>query len=293
MAREPAPLRSLRQAIDAGDDEAVDALLAVHPDALNRTALPPQIPPLHAAAYRGRDGIVERLLAAGARADLDAWASVPDRTFLAVHHALYGRHDSTVRLLLDAGSPTDLAVHVGLGDLEAIRAAVEANPSALFHGYGHLGYSALHFAADTGRAAAVPVLCELGLPPDVEDASGHAPLRYAARNEPEIEVLEALVAAGADVNRASPRGHTALAGACRHRRSLPGVRWLLEHGADPDRASVEGVTPLHKAVGNGVAEMVALLLEHGADPDRASRKGETPRELAERKGRKDVLAAFG
>jgi ankyrin repeat protein len=65
---------------------------------------------------------------------------------------------------------------------------------------------------------------------------------------------------------------------------------LLAAGADPNQRGVNDYTPLHWAAGEGDARAVRLLLAHGADPTARTRidECETPREVAVRAGHRDI-----
>ena len=98
-----------------------------------------------------------------------------------------------------------------------------------------------------------------------------------------LDMLEALLDYGADVNATLPDGRTALHHAVVLHPSL--VRVLLDAGADVSmKTHVEGATPLHLAVRaradmTGGYEVVRLLLEAGANPSATDYNGVTPEEL--------------
>ena len=95
--------------------------------------------------------------------------------------------------------------------------------------------------------------------------------------------VEALLAAGADVNAAQPDGMTALHWAA-YRDDLEAARKLLRAGADVTAENRYGVTPLTPACINGNGAMVELLLAAGADANTSSSGGETVLQLAARTG---------
>ena len=71
-----------------------------------------------------------------------------------------------------------------------------------------------------------------------------------------------------------------------------GVQYLLEHGADPNFQRGRGWYPLLHAISrNNSLEIIELLLDHRADPQLRD-DGVSAIELAARRGRGDVLAAF-
>ncbi len=96
--------------------------------------------------------------------------------------------------------------------------------------------------------------------------------------------VEALLAAGADVNAAQPDGMTALHWAA-YRDDLEAARKLLRAGADVTAENRYGVTPLTPACINGNGAMVELLLAAGADANTSSSGGETVLQLAARTGK--------
>ncbi|MBX2802164.1 MAG: ankyrin repeat domain-containing protein [Myxococcales bacterium] len=272
--------RPAQQAIEAGDVDAVRRHLAGLD--LNPVGPAPLHPPLHWAVCQGQRALLPVLLELGARVDHDAAGPAGGWTYLPPHGAAHGSHLDLVQWLLDRGCPTDLATAIALNDADAARAL--ATPESLATPVWIIRYSVLHWAADQGRPDMVRLLVELGLSANQRDGDGHAPLRYAARNAPDLAVCQALLDCGADPNHASKTGITALTSACRHRQSLPTVRWLLQNGADPNQATRDRTTPLHKAVANRVLPMVELLLEYGADPHRLGKKGQTPLDVARAKG---------
>ncbi len=106
------------------------------------------------------------------------------------------------------------------------------------------------------------------------------PLIFAARHG-HLQVAQALVEAGADVNQTTADGWTALLAATHNRYYGLGA-WLLERGADPDLANAGGWTPLYIATDNRNIEAgdypvrvpdmdhlayIRLLLDAGADPN--------------------------
>jgi len=54
------------------------------------------------------------------------------------------------------------------------------------------------------------------------------------------------------------------------------VELLLAKGADPNKANKDGETPLFDASGQGHVEVVELLLAKGADPNKEDKDGWTP-----------------
>ncbi|WP_425477488.1 ankyrin repeat domain-containing protein [Dyella solisilvae] len=98
---------------------------------------------------------------------------------------------------------------------------------------------------------------------------------------PDTRLLRALIAKGADVNRASG-GLTALLAATRdswHGRA-DAVMTLLANGASPLAADAEGNTPLHGAVLSGEPIVAAMLLDAGAAINALNKAGLSPLAVA-------------
>ncbi|WP_267313393.1 ankyrin repeat domain-containing protein [Methylococcus geothermalis] len=79
------------------------------------------------------------------------------------------------------------------------------------------------------------------------------------------DIVEALVAAGADLSVTDAYGNDALWAAC-YSENLPTLAVLLDAGIDPDRRNPSGATALIFAASSGRTEVVSFLLDRGADP---------------------------
>ena len=94
---------------------------------------------------------------------------------------------------------------------------------------------------------------------------------------PDLRVLRALIAAGADVNR-SHAGLTPLLAATRdswHGR-VEAVTMLLTNGADPRATEASGATALHHAARNSDPAIAIALLDAGAEIDALDRERLSP-----------------
>ena len=129
-----------------------------------------------------------------------------------------------------------------------------------------------------------------GIQLDAPALNGNTALMMAAfkRNR---AAVEALIARGADVNRA---GWTPL-----HYAAAGGdediARLLLKRGAQVDAVSPPAsgsLTPLMMAAREGQLAMAVFLLGQGANPRLANSEGLTPVQIAERAERKDIAAAI-
>jgi ankyrin repeat protein len=109
-----------------------------------------------------------------------------------------------------------------------------------------------------------------------------------------VEVVNALIRAGANVRATDIRGNTPLHNAAIGGWSLhysDGMRALVEAGADVAAANAAGMTPLHIAAERGRADAVSVLVAAGAPVGMLSYDEETAEDLARRNGH-EVLAEF-
>lgn len=143
---------------------------------------------------------------------------------------------------------------------------------------------ALLAATRNGDIARALALVEAGADPNTAPLAGdrdQRPVLMLAALLPDPHLLRALIAKGADVNRASG-GLTALLAATRdswHGRA-DAVMTLLANGANPLTADADGNTPLHGAVLSGEPTVAAMLLDAGAALDTLNKTGASPLSIA-------------
>jgi ankyrin repeat protein len=153
------------------------------------------------------------------------------------------------------------------------------------------GFTALDWAARTGRTDAIAELVRAGADPDLRDSgpNGWTPLLHAV-HKGQLEAVRALIAAEARVDAAAPNGLTPLMLAAS--QSLPEiVDALLAAGADPRLETKDGETALTFAVMGGDERVVRSLLREAPDL-KLSRtwEGLAARAFARVRGKSEVLA---
>jgi len=123
------------------------------------------------------------------------------------------------------------------------------------------GWSALHAAAARDHPAVVAQLLQAGAAVDAREQHGFTPLLNTASAGP--EVIEQLLAAGADPMAQDDRFRWRPLDRYAAHANVAGVRLVLAAGA---RADLPGCSALGDAAEAGCAECVELLLSAGADP---------------------------
>ncbi|UPG90597.1 ankyrin repeat domain-containing protein [Luteibacter aegosomaticola] len=143
---------------------------------------------------------------------------------------------------------------------------------------------ALLAAIRSGDVARAVALVEAGANPNTVAEPGdrdQRPVLTLAALSADTRLLRALIARGADVNRAH-QGVTALLAACRdswHGRP-DAVLTLVSNGANAAATDAEGNTALHGAVLSAEPMVAAMLLDAGAPVDAVNAAGETPLAIA-------------
>lgn len=104
------------------------------------------------------------------------------------------------------------------------------------------------------------------------------------------ETVDALLAAGAEVNAASRETMklTPLASAIATAQTQI-AKTLIEHGANVNAKGASDLTPLHTAAARGNIEAATLLLEHGADINAVTTDGKNPIAYAEERNHPEMV----
>jgi ankyrin repeat protein len=156
---------------------------------------------------------------------------------------------------------TDLHEAAEAGDADAVRAILAGDPLRIRE-LKDAKTSALHRAARAGHGQVVELLLAAGANANARDYGGSTPLHLAARGG-HLDCVQALLAHDAKASPMNEAGDTPLHEAARGGRQ-EAARLLLDHGADPNARGQCGGTPLHAAAGAGRRDVAELLLRGGA-----------------------------
>ncbi len=170
-----------------------------------------------------------------------------------------------VSLLLEAGAPPDelgaaqtAALHVAArrGDSAILERQLENSANALVQ--DRHGFRPVDHAAYYGRSDTFAALWSL----DVEQAAtqGGSSLLHHAAHGGDVSVIETLLDAGFDVERADSAGRTPLHSSV-SKGHVRATSVLLSRGANPAASDGTGESPLHIAAAGVNAELLQLLLD--------------------------------
>ena len=250
------------------------------------------ITPLHLASDRSYSSVTELLLTRGANADArTSNGNTP------LHSAASSGAKRVAELLLtnkadlnaqnaQGGTPLHSAVSGQRADMVRLLLANKANPNLAFNEKsGNMaGWTPLAVAVyQDDNVPMVRLLLENGANPNVVTSRSGWTLLMQAVQKGSLELAEALVAAGAEVNAridSDSRG-TALyfATSINSTNAAALVELLLKNKADVNVTDAYGSTPLIQAVSKRNPEVVKLLVEHGADVNAMTQQGDSPLSL--------------
>jgi ankyrin repeat protein len=282
---------ALHWAAKNGFPEVIEVLVAAGAD-VNQTDLRDETA-LHLASKRNDSKSVEFLLTNGAAIDC-----VSEEGLKPIHVAALSKSVANVRILAqvtqnpdlhDASVTSDgrtifLCAAQG-GSLEVIQFVLENVSTSSLNERCQLGFSHLHYAAESGSIPAIKFLIESGLDPNDPSVDGSTALHIAiARCSPNSlyltpPVVSLLLSANADVNKKRNDGKTSLHLLCSptsfSSESIKVLDLLVKDGVGMVEQDLDGNTPLHilckvpseneyPYYGSWASYLVEKMLKHGA-----------------------------
>jgi len=211
--------KKLMEAIRAGDNAGLQALLSAEPGLLE---------------FAAPNGSSVMLLA-----------------------AYYG-HPELAEIFVRHGARPDVFEASALGDSETVRKLVGGD-RALVNAFAADGFYPLGLAAFFGHRAIVEFLLKNGADVSLSARNAQkVTALHGAVARRDLEIVKMLLEAGADPNARQERGFVPLHDAALN-GSEPLVELLLEHGARADAKADDGKTPADMAAERGHKEIVEKL----------------------------------
>ena len=254
----------------------VDTLIQQHAD-LN-AALPDGSTPLSWAVYLNQTAAVDRLIAAGAKVNAaDEYGETPLTLACGTGNTVL------IEKLLAAGADanaarwngeTALMIASRAGTVPGVKLLISkgANVNAVDSGRSQ---NALMWAAAEGHSDVVDLLIASGADPKIASKAGFNPLVFAVQKG-NTHSVSSLLTAGLSPNYAMPNGtsvlQVAVLGAKTEVASV-----LLDAGANVNVADTNGFTPVHIASQAGNLKLVESLLAKKANPNAVSAKVDATR----------------
>ena len=164
----------------------------------------------------------------------------------AIMQARYQRQMAIVGLLRPAAGELDVFEAAALGDISRLRSLLQEQPEAIC-AFSADGFTALHFAAFFAQPTAAEELLNNGADPNAVATNGTklAVINSAAASG-NAAVVQMLLRDGANPDAQQEGGFTALHAAAQHNH-VEMVRALLEAGADASIRTKDGKTAAEMA----------------------------------------------
>ena len=214
-----------------------------------------------------------------------------------LHYACGSGELDIVKMLVEAGTGvratdnkgcTCLMLAAYSGHTETVRYLVGLPDVDVNHLSAHT-HTALQFAVDEGEVDVVQVLIDAGADINIQNDEGSSPLNTACASGA-LDVVKMLVEAGAGLRATDNKGHTCLILAARFRQTKI-VRYLvgLPEVELNHRDTVKNFTALHYSVENEDTDVVRVLIDAGADIETRGNYGRSPLHSACVLGALDVV----
>ena len=151
------------------------------------------------------------------------------------------------------------------------------------------GFTAVHYAAQKGKVAALKLLKESGANIHVQNKDGCSAIMSVSAGTGDCDTLRWLIREGIDVNHCHKDGHTALHIAAEEGK-LDVLRLLTAGGANLHALIENDTNVIMSALqGTGDCDCLRWLIEQGIDVNQCNKKGMTAIHHAAEKGNLDVL----
>ena len=150
----------------------------------------------------------------------------------------------------------------------------------------YMSWTPLIAASYTGKADVIDYLVAHGADVNYKDGEGFTPIYTAAReNNPDIVKILLDYGANPDEQLTTPgysiKNNTALTRTV-EKQDFETIQVLVEHGANINIPNENGETALYLAVEHQNVEIATYLLEHGADPTIENKNGISSQHLAKK-----------
>ncbi|MDP7051097.1 MAG: ankyrin repeat domain-containing protein [Verrucomicrobiota bacterium] len=153
------------------------------------------------------------------------------------------------------------------------------------------GDTPLLWATGFGHKEVIEMLIAKGANVNSKAEGGWTPLHYATGGNDQ-EIVRLLIAEGADLNSKNAKDQITPLHWATWRGHEEVVELLIIKGADINAKNKSGGTPLHNAAWKGHKEIIDLLIGKGADVNAKDIDGETPFNWAEEANRKEISQLF-
>jgi len=283
----------LLDAASEGNLDSVEKVLraGVSPDIKDDRYSLRDVTPLMRASRSGHVEIVRALIAGGAKVNTRDKHICADEAsgHTPLHYAAKRRQLSVAKELIEAGAEINAIGkrYVGTPLNEAMigDSEIQPTPRELLKGVKQKP------ATDEERKAILAFtkyLLNQGADPNLEAKANQSVPLDGACMRGLIEVVEELLAGGANPNHQDQSGTTAFCFALNKGHTNVALL-LLKRGLKVDLTDKDGWTHLNWAIGYGNAEVVRAALDAGADVNHKDKEGKTPMDWAIEQNRSEIL----